>query len=64
MREIKECLRMNWSSGLSHDSIAGALGLSKGVISKYAQLAVAVGLDCVRVSALDCYTTMEIPQWI
>ena len=44
---------MKWSCGLSHDKIAKALGLSKGVVTKYAQLAVAAGLDWERVSALD-----------
>jgi transposase len=53
MRKIKECLRMKWSCGLSHEKIAKALGLSKGVVSKYAQLAVAAGLDWERVSSLD-----------
>lgn len=53
MRKIKECLRMKWSCGLSHDTIAKALGLSKGVVTKYAQLAVVAGLDWERVSSLD-----------
>ncbi len=53
MRKIKECLRMKWSCGLSHEKIAKALGLSKGVVTKYAKLAVAVGLDWERVSSLD-----------
>jgi hypothetical protein len=26
MRKIKECLRMKWSCGLSHDKIAKAVG--------------------------------------
>lgn len=53
MRKIKECLRMKWSCGLSHEKIAKALGLSKGVVCKYAKLAVAAGLDWDRVSSLD-----------
>ncbi len=53
MRKIKECLRMKWSCGLSHEKIAKALGLSKGVVSKYAQLAAAASLDWERVSSLD-----------
>ena len=53
MRKIKECLRLKWSCGLSHEQIAKALGLSKGVISKYAQLALAAGLDWDKTSALD-----------
>jgi hypothetical protein len=53
MRKIKECLRMKWSCGLSHGKIAKALGLSKGVVCKYAQQAVAAGLDWDKVSSLD-----------
>jgi transposase len=53
MRKIKECLRMKWSCGLSHEKIAKALGLSKGVVTKYAKLAVAAGLDWERASSLD-----------
>jgi transposase len=53
MRKIKECLRMKWSCGISHEQIAKALGLSKGVISKYAKLAEAAGLDWDKVSSLD-----------
>lgn len=53
MRKIKECLRLKWSCGLSHAQTANALGLSKGVISKYVQLAQAAGLDWDKVSSLD-----------
>jgi transposase len=44
---------MKWSCGLSHAQIAKALSLSKGVISKYAQLAEAAGLDWDKVASLD-----------
>jgi len=30
---------------LSHEQIAGALGISKGVVTKYVRLAAAAGLD-------------------
>lgn len=53
MRKIKECLRLKWSCGLSHAQIAKALGLSKGVVTKYVQMAQAAGLDWDKVSALD-----------
>ena len=53
MRKIKECLRLKWSCGLSHAQTANALGLSKGVVSKYVQLAQAAGLDWDKVSPLD-----------
>jgi predicted transcriptional regulator len=35
MRNIKECLRLKFEGGLSHEKIARALQLSKGVVSKY-----------------------------
>lgn len=44
MRTITEVLRLKYDAGLSHEKIARACGLSKGVVSKYvslAQLAVA-----------------------
>lgn len=44
MRKIKECLRLKWACGLSHEQIARALGLSKGVVTKYLQRAAQVGL--------------------
>ena len=44
---------MKWSCRLSHEKIAKALGLSKGVVTKYARLAVAASLDWERVSSLD-----------
>ena len=53
MRKIKECLRLKWSCHLSHEQIAKALGLSKGVVSKYTQLATAAGLDWPTVAVLD-----------
>ena len=53
MRKVKECLRLKWSCGLSHAQIAKALGLSKGVVTKYAQLAQTAGLDWDKVSPLD-----------
>ena len=35
MRQIRELLRLKYECGLSHARIAGALGLSKGVVAKY-----------------------------
>lgn len=32
MRNIKECLRLKFEAGLSHEKIARALQLSKGVV--------------------------------
>jgi len=43
MRKIKEVLRLKHDVGLSHEKIAGAVGLSKGAVAKYVSLAAACG---------------------
>ena len=53
MRKLKDALRLKFEGGQSHQQIASALGLSKGVVTKYAGLAVAAGLDWAAISALD-----------
>lgn len=53
MRKVKEILRLSLSSKLSYDQIAQALGLSKGVISKYLKLATAAGLDWPALAEMD-----------
>jgi transposase len=53
MRKIKECLRLKLDCGLSHARIALALGLSKGVVSKYITRAVEAGLDWPSLAAMD-----------
>ena len=45
MRQVKDVLRLKFEAGLSHDRIAGALHLSKGVVTKYLQRAAAAGLS-------------------
>ena len=45
MRKIKDVLRLKLDAGLSHQQIATALGISKGVVTKYVGLAAAAGLD-------------------
>ena len=45
MRKIKDVLRLKLEARLSHERIAEALGISKGVVAKYASLAAAAGLD-------------------
>lgn len=35
MRKLKDALRLKFDGGLSHQQIVGALGLSKGVVTKY-----------------------------
>ena len=52
MRKIKDVLRLKLEAGLSHDRIAAALGISKGVVAKYTSLAAAAGLDWPTVQTL------------
>jgi len=58
MRKIKDVLRLKLDAGLSHQQIAAALGISKGVVTKYVGLAAAAGLDWVAVQDAD-ETTLE-----
>ena len=44
MRQIIEVLRLKYEAGLSHERIARACGLSKGVVSKYLSLAQVQGV--------------------
>ncbi len=53
MRKLKEVLRLTLQARLPYEQIASALGLSKGVISKYVKLAGAVGLDWPAIAGLD-----------
>ena len=53
MRNIKECLRLKFEAGLSHEKIARALQLSKGVVSKYVSAARESGLDWSALAALE-----------
>ncbi len=53
MHKIKECLRLKLDCDLSHERTARALGLSKGVVSKYVSRAGAAGLDWPRLSVMD-----------
>jgi DNA-directed RNA polymerase specialized sigma24 family protein len=41
MRKIIEVLRLKYAAGLSHEKIARAVGLSKGAVNKYVNLAAA-----------------------
>ncbi|MET3135314.1 putative transcriptional regulator [Oxalobacteraceae bacterium GrIS 1.11] len=45
MRKIKDVRRLKLDAKLSHQQIADALGLSKGVVTKYVGPAAAAGLD-------------------
>lgn len=53
MRKIKDVLRLKLDAKLSHQQIADALGLSKGVVTKYAGLAAAAGLNWFTVQGMD-----------
>lgn len=53
MRKIKDVLRLKLDAKLSHQRIAAALGISKGVVAKYVGLAAAAGLDWPTVQGLD-----------
>ena len=53
MRKIKDVLRLKLDAKLSHQQIADALGLSKGVVTKDVGLAATVGLDWVAIQGMD-----------
>ena len=53
MRKIKDVLRLKLELRLSHERIAAALNISKGVVTKYLSLATAAGLDWAQVQSLD-----------
>lgn len=46
MRKIREILRLKHEAKLSHGKIASALGISKGVVTKYISLAQVRGVAC------------------
>lgn len=53
MRKIKDVLRLKLDARLSHQQIATALDISKGVVTKYVGLAAAAGVDWQEVQGLD-----------
>ena len=53
MRKIKDVLRLKLDARLSHQQIAMALDISKGVVTKYVGLAAAAGLDWAAVQDTD-----------
>jgi transposase len=53
MRKLKDCLRLKFDCGLSHAQIGRALGLSKGVVTKYLQRAGQAGLNWETAAVLD-----------
>jgi transposase len=53
MRKITEVLRLKFEAKLSHDQIAHAVGLSKGVVGKYVSLAKAQELSWPLPEGMD-----------
>jgi transposase len=53
MHQLKECLRLKFECQRSHEQIARALGLSKGVVGKYVMRAQLAGLSWTQLSALS-----------
>ncbi len=53
MRQIKDVLRLKLELHHSHQHIAAALGLSKGVVAKYVKLASTAGLYWPQIQAMD-----------
>ena len=53
MRKLKDALRLKLEGGQSHQQIATALSISKGVVTKYVGLAMAASLDWPAISAMD-----------
>jgi transposase len=53
MRKLKDALRLKFERGQSHQKVATALGISKGVVTKYVGLAVAAALDWQAIAAMD-----------
>jgi transposase len=53
MRKIKDVLRLKLDAKLSHEQIASALRLSKGVVAKYVGLAAVAGLDWPAIQGCD-----------
>jgi transposase len=53
MRKLKDALRLKFEGRQSHQQIASALGISKGVVTKYVGLAVAAALDWQAIATMD-----------
>lgn len=53
IRMINDVLRLKFDCGLSHDRVAGSLGTSKGVVTKYLGLSDAPGLEWSSACDMD-----------
>jgi transposase len=59
MRKIKEIMRLKFEAKLSHEQIANALGISKGVVTKYVGMAGVARLDWSAIKELDEVTITQ-----
>jgi transposase len=53
MRKIRELIRLKYRAHLSHEQIAGALGISKGVVAKYVSRCNRLGLEPAALLAMS-----------
>ena len=53
MRKVKDILRLKFEAGLSHERIAAAVGVSKGVVTHYLQRAARAGVSWPIAPTLD-----------
>ena len=53
MRKIRELIRLKYQAGLSHEQIAGALAISKGVVAKYVARIERAGLEPAELMGLS-----------
>ena len=53
MRKIRELIRLKYEARLSHEQIAGALAISKGVVAKYVARVERAGLEPAALLALS-----------
>lgn len=63
MRKIKDVLRLKLDAKLSHEQIAAALSISKGVVTKYVGLAAAADLNWPAVQGCD-EAALERRLWV
>jgi transposase len=61
MHKIRELLRLKYDCALSHERIARALSISKGVVAKYVKAAEASGLGWAELAAAD---EAQLRHWL
>src|ERR1700683_975286 len=61
MRKVRELIRLKYEARLSHEQIAGALAISKGVVAKYVARIERTGVEpSVLISMSDAEVTARI----